>query len=174
MRRQTRTRERDGGMRAGERVHAPKRSGTERRACKSPNACAQRSGVHSARERPSEAVLGRACDGEAACAGTCAGLMADEAISMHARDLYLEDRNHQATHRAHLSHRRPRFASCFCEARPPNPCMYTRCRDLPSRFSVCVCFQQSLIINSVRRDPPPSGIGGPCNLTPRPKQPTKW
>ena len=134
-------------MRAGERVHAPKRSGTERRACKSPNACAQRSTERmpknqNARKRPSEAVLGRACDGEAACAGTCAGLMADEAISVHARDLYLEDRNHQATHRAHLSHRRPRFASCFCEARPPNPCL--QC--------VCVCFQQSLIIDSVRRD----------------------
>ena len=119
---------RDGGVCAGKRAHA-----------KGTAACARAN----ARMRQSEAEQ-RGAHARAqthARNGACAGLIGDEAISVHARDLYLEDRNDQATHRAHLSHRCPRFASCFCEARPPNPCMYTRCRDLPS---VCVCVLSTI------------------------------
>ena len=104
---------RDGGVRAGERAHA-----------KGTAACARAN----ARMRQSEAEQ-RGAHARAqthARNGACAGLIGDEAISVHARDLYLEDRNDQATHRAHLSHRCPRFASCFCEALeglpPRGPC----------------------------------------------------
>ena len=127
---------RDGGVCAGKRAHA-----------KGTAACARAN----ARMRQSEAEQ-RGAHARAqmhARNGACAGLIGDEAISVHARDLYLEDRNDQATHRAHLSHRCPRFASCFCEARPPDPCVVCVGTCLQC---VCVCFQQSLIIDSVRGD----------------------
>ena len=61
-----------------------------------------------------------------------------EQSSMHARDLYLEDQNHQGTHREHLSQVPAIRVPRLCVARPPDPCVYT-VGGLPS-VCVCVCF----------------------------------
>ena len=53
---------------------------------------------------------------------------------MHARDRYLEDQNHQGTHREHLSQVPAIRVPRLCVARPPDPCVYT-----VGDFLQCVC-----------------------------------